>query len=106
MISLAILAGLGGAMLGLRFRVLVLLPVAAAALVVVMGGGLAAGLELPQVALACVVAGVALQLGFLAGAGLRVLDRRQIRRPAPAVRDDRVAHRPMKHARNPSSHQR
>jgi hypothetical protein len=73
MISLAILAALGGAMLGLRFRSLVLVPVAAAALVVVIAGGLAVGLALPRLVLACVVAGAALQLGFLGGAGLRVL---------------------------------
>jgi hypothetical protein len=73
MISLAILAGLGGALLGLRFRGLVLLPVAAAALVVVVAGGLAVGLALVRLALACLIAGVALQLGFLGGAGVRVL---------------------------------
>ena len=71
MLLLAVLSALCGALIGLRFGVLALLPAAGASLVLIAGGGLILGAGLAHMAIAFVIAAVALQLGFLGGAALR-----------------------------------
>jgi len=71
MLLLAVLSALCGALIGLRFGALVVLPAAAASLVLIAGGGLILGIGLAHIALAFVIAAVTLQLGFLGGAALR-----------------------------------
>jgi hypothetical protein len=56
-----------GAMLALRFRVLILVPAVGALLAGVVTEGLVFKLGLKQTALSCFVAVVCLQIGYLAG---------------------------------------
>jgi hypothetical protein len=82
MMLLAVLSALCGALIGLRFGVVALLPAAAASLVLIAGGGLILGAGLAHIALAFVIAAVTLQLGFLGGAAFRT-HTPDLRRPPP-----------------------
>lgn len=72
MVMLATLCTLVGAVLGLRFRVVVLVPAIAAGLVLIAAGAPVFGLEPWRGVLGVVVAATALQVGFLCGSGIRI----------------------------------
>ena len=67
MVSLAITSVLVGMLLGQRFRVLVLLPATALAVLVVLGNGLAAFDSASGLMLRTVGTMVSLQIGYLLG---------------------------------------
>jgi hypothetical protein len=67
MILLAIVSILIGALLGLRFRVFILVPAITFALVLVIGVGVARESGIWWIALEMVVVATALQLGYLGG---------------------------------------
>jgi hypothetical protein len=71
MTVLAILAMLSGVVLGLRFRVLVLLPAICVLTLVTLGAGIANSSSAGNLLLAVVVAVAALQIGYLGGAVIR-----------------------------------
>jgi hypothetical protein len=89
MIYFAVLSIACGALLGLRFRFPALAPALVATLLVIVGGGLTLDMDLARIALDFVVATVALQFGFIVGAGARSVmarlaaSRRPARPPAP-----------------------
>jgi hypothetical protein len=64
MIELAIISALAGAVLGLRFKVLVLLPSTGVVLVVALGIGIATAHSFSSIALAATLCGASLQLGY------------------------------------------
>ena len=62
-----ILALLLGAVLGMRFKVLVLLPAIACAVIIVATGGIASGVHGLAIVVMAVVASICLQLGYFGG---------------------------------------
>jgi hypothetical protein len=95
MLPLAILATLFGMVLGLRFRVLVLLPAFAFGLVLITGGGLASGTGIWRIVASLVLLAGGLQFGFLGGSGLRLVmagARLAGSREPSAVAASRLAH--------------
>jgi hypothetical protein len=60
-----------GAVLGMRFKVLILMPAIGFALVVVLAGGIAGGASLTATLIAAVLASICLQFGYLGGIGTR-----------------------------------
>jgi hypothetical protein len=69
MSMLAIITLLTGAPLGMRFKVLVLVPAVTLAIVAVFAGGIAHHEEAGSIGLAMLVAIIGLQLGYLGGLG-------------------------------------
>ena len=67
MILIALCAMLVGAVLGVRYRVLILLPAAAPALIILMAGPIVKGLPLASAAIAAMTYVVVLQVGYLCG---------------------------------------
>jgi hypothetical protein len=80
MLSLAFFSLLIGALVGLRFRFLILVPVAMVALVFVMGVDVAREAGVWWIVLDMVVASISLQLGYFAGCTLRAFVSRWIQR--------------------------
>ena len=76
MLTLAIVAILGGAVLGLRYRVFILLPAVMLVLVVVIGVGVARGAGSGRIALDILVALTALQLGYAGGSAFAAARKR------------------------------
>jgi hypothetical protein len=68
MVSLSICYALLGAMLGLRFKVLVLVPTTAISFLFIAGIALGAGIGMGSAALLTLVAATSLQIGYLGGA--------------------------------------
>ena len=66
-LALAIISVFVGIALGLRFKVLVLVPAIASAIIFIVIAGLARGDGFGSIVLATVIVGVALQLGYLIG---------------------------------------
>ena len=66
-LALAIISALVGIALGLRFKVLVLVPAIALATILVLIIGLTRGDSFGSIVLAMVIIGIALQLGYLIG---------------------------------------
>jgi len=66
-LALAIISVFVGIALGLRFKVLVLVPAIASAIIFIVIAGLARGDGFGSIVLATVMVGVALQLGYLIG---------------------------------------
>ena len=66
-LALAIISVFVGIALGLRFKVLVLVPAIASAIIFVVIAELARGDDFASIVLAAVIVGVALQLGYLVG---------------------------------------
>jgi hypothetical protein len=60
-----------GAVLGMRFRVLILIPAIGFAMVVVLAAGIASGASLAAILTAAVLASICLQFGYLGGIGTR-----------------------------------
>lgn len=73
MTILAMVAILVGAVLGLRFKVLILLPAIAVALTAILAAGLASADGLPRMALAAVLTISGLEVGYLFGVTARYL---------------------------------
>ena len=73
MLALAISCAVAGALLGLKFRVMILVPAAAIILIVLTGFELARGTALATSALADGLALCAIDLGYLCGAAARLL---------------------------------
>jgi hypothetical protein len=71
MVSLAISALLLGTALGMRFKVLILLPALLVALAGTIGVGSAGGNSLFAIAIAAAIASCCLQLGYVGGAVMR-----------------------------------
>ena len=72
MLVLAITYALIGAVLGLRFRVMVLMPAIAISGLVIVGVELARGTGLSLAAVEMVVAVASIQIGYLGGAAIRL----------------------------------
>jgi hypothetical protein len=72
MFSLAIFYALIGAALGLRFRVMVLMPMIALSVVVITGINIADGAGLRMAAIDTGIAVISLQIGYLGGAATRL----------------------------------
>jgi hypothetical protein len=66
-LSLAIIGTVAGIALGLRFKVLVLVPAIALAVIFALIVGIARGYSFWSIVLAIVIVGPAIQLGYLAG---------------------------------------
>jgi hypothetical protein len=71
MAILAVVSALLGAVLGLRFKVLILVPTVSIGLFVILGGGLVLHNSLTRVALAATLMATCLQVGYLAGIGIQ-----------------------------------
>jgi hypothetical protein len=67
MLTITIVTVLGGAVLGLRHKVFILMPAATFVLVFVIGLGVARGASIWEIALEMLVATTALQLGYAGG---------------------------------------
>ena len=73
MMTLMLICPLLGAVLGQRFKVLVLIPAMMVVLPLVAAAGLLRGPPYGGIAIALIVSAVSLQLGYLAGIALRHL---------------------------------
>ena len=94
MLLLAMISTLVGAVFGLRFKVLIMLPAIGCALPLILGIGLTRGDDAWSILLAMVLAATALQLGYLFGAVTRfftVWVRFSRRSPAPTAAAQRLA---------------
>lgn len=81
MLTLTIVTMLGGAVLGLRYKVFILLPASTFVLVCVIGVGVARGAGIWRIALDVMVATTALQLGYAGGSAFAaVRERRKLHR--------------------------
>ena len=92
MAILAVVSALLGAVLGLRFKVLILVPTVGIGLFVILGGGgLVLHNSLTRVALAAILMATCLQVGYLAGIGIQAfLLWARISRRYPSVREARL----------------
>src|SRR5437868_6350282 len=70
----------GGAVLGSRYKVLILAPAFLFVLVAVIGAGVARGADIWAIALEMLVATMALQLGYVGGSAFAVA--RRVRKPS------------------------
>jgi hypothetical protein len=77
MLTLTIVTILGGALLGLRYRVFILLPAAIFVLVLVIAVGVACGAGTWRMALDMLVATTALQLGYVGGSAFAAARKRR-----------------------------
>ena len=71
MLMLVLASMLVGAVLGLRFRILVLVPALLLMLALVVAGGLAHGDDVWSILLALMLGGISIQLGYLGGTAIR-----------------------------------
>lgn len=87
MVSLAICCSLIGAMLGLRFKVLILVPATMFGILFIVGIALSAGSSVWWAAVVTVMAATSLHIGYLSGAATGLLvtasDLRAVRRVDP-----------------------
>jgi hypothetical protein len=84
MLALAIAFAFIGALLGLKFKVLVLVPTIVIAMTAIMSISIARGTGLALPMIGTVFAVIAVQVGYLIGAALRLI--------LAAARDARVQH--------------
>jgi hypothetical protein len=75
MVILMVVGILIGAALGLRFKVLSLIPVICVALSIIVGGGMARGVGFSRLALVMITIAVFLQLGYMLGNVVRFVMR-------------------------------
>jgi hypothetical protein len=73
LLELAIISALAGIALGLRFRVLVLVPAVTLAMIFALIIGVASADHFWSIILAMVILGTAVQFGYLAGIVIRVV---------------------------------
>ena len=73
MANLSIASILVGAVLGLYFRVLILVPVIGLAWAVVVAAGIASGESFLQVAIAIAAVAISVELGYLGGTVVRLI---------------------------------
>jgi hypothetical protein len=99
MVMLTCISLIVGAAFAQRLTFLVLIPTIGCALAVVAGFGLAAGLDLWSIALTMILTATSLQIGYLAGAAIRVLATRHVE-----DRLDALSRKPV--APDPSEEQR
>jgi len=71
MSMLILLVFLLGAVLGMRFKVLILIPAIAFALIAILVGGVARGDSVSAILVAVVLASICLQIGYLSGIATR-----------------------------------
>jgi hypothetical protein len=71
MLTLSLVSLLAGAVLGMRFKVLILLPAISAALLAILAIGITSAAAFSTIALAMVLATTCLQLGYLGGVTAR-----------------------------------
>jgi hypothetical protein len=90
----AMLCILIGVLLGLRFKVLILLPAVAVALPVIIAGGVVHGDRPFRIFLCSVLAAAAIQFGYVLGACARLLIVRASRLRAARKRQDDVFTKP------------
>jgi hypothetical protein len=89
LLILTVVTILGGAVLGLRRKVFILLPAAAFALVFVIGVDVARGVGIWRIALDAMVAMTALQLGYAGGSAFAAArKRRKLRRGEYTIEAD------------------
>ena len=67
MYTLILLVCLTGAVLGMRFKVLILAPAIGVTIIAVFAAGMARGVDLPAILLAGLLALICLQTGYLGG---------------------------------------
>jgi hypothetical protein len=77
LLILTVVTILGGALLGLRYKVFILLPAATFVLVFVIGVGVAHGDGIWSIALDMMVAATALQLGYAGGSAFAAARKRR-----------------------------
>jgi hypothetical protein len=82
MATLAISAILVGTAVGMRFKVLILLPATIIGLAAIIAGGVARGVGLPSIVLDAILAITGLQVGYLVGITIRYLIEMRPRRRA------------------------
>jgi hypothetical protein len=73
MMNVAIFSVIVGMTLGQRFKVLILVPAIAIALLIAVGAGIAHADGPGMIILSSVLSLVGLQIGYLAGTGIRIL---------------------------------
>jgi len=71
MLILSLISLLAGAALGMRFKVLILVPAICLALLAILAVGISSSVSFSFIALAMVLAAACLQLGYLGGVGAR-----------------------------------
>ena len=96
MMTFTMISLLVGMVLGQRFKVLVLMPTVAIALILVIGVGVARADTAWWIVLMVVAAATSLQIGYLMGIGVRhaLVAARASRSPAASVTGSRSARRP------------
>jgi hypothetical protein len=89
LLILTVVTILGGAVLGLRYKVFILLPAATFVLVFVIGVGVAHGAGIWSIALDMMIAAMALQLGYAGGSAFAAAwKRRKLRRGEHSIEAD------------------
>jgi len=89
LLTLTIVTVLGGAVLGLRYKVFILLPAATFVSVFVIGVGVARGAGIWRIALEMMVAMTALQLGYAGGSAFTAARQRcKLRRDEHITQED------------------
>ena len=71
MLILSLISLLAGALLGMRFKVLILVPAICLALLAILAVGISSSVSFSFIALAMVLAAACLQLGYLIGIAAR-----------------------------------
>jgi hypothetical protein len=71
MSMLILLVFLLGAVLGMRFKVLILIPAIASVMIAILAGGVARGDSVSAILIAVVLASICLQIGYLSGIATR-----------------------------------
>jgi hypothetical protein len=96
MMTFATISLLVGMVLGQRFKVLVLMPTIAIALILVIGVGVARADTVWWIVLMAVAAATSLQIGYLVGIGIRhaLVAARASRTPATSITGSTSARRP------------
>jgi hypothetical protein len=93
MVSLSVCCALMGVVLGLRFKVLVLVPATAISLALIMGIALIAGAGLLWAVIFAIIGTVSLQFGYLSGLTIgAVIAASDLGAPRAPAADPRSAH--------------
>lgn len=71
MLFVIVLMSLSGAVLGMRFKSLILIPILTIALLIIVGAGVTRGDSGPEILLSAIMAATSLQLGYVSASLLR-----------------------------------